>query len=156
MNRVLKIAVAFAAGAALMYYLDPIAGRRRRALVRDKRRAAAHDVEAYVENRAKHAADRMRGAVARTRGAMSSEPIDDERLRDRIRAKLGHLLEQPSRIDVQVHDGHVVLSGHARAEEVDELVAAVMAMRGVAEVDSRVSLETQLPDASPGAQEARH
>ena len=156
MNRVLKIAVAFAAGAAVMYYLDPIAGRRRRALARAKRHAAAHDLEAYVETRAKHAADRVRGAVARTRGAMSSEPIDDERLRDRIRAKLGHVLERPSRIEVQVHDGHVVLSGQARAEEIEELLAAVLAMRGVADVDSRVSLETQLPESSAGTQEARH
>ena len=157
MNRVLKIAVAFAAGAAVMYYFDPIAGRRRRALARDKRHAAMHDLEDYAETRAKHAADRMRGAVARTRGAMSNEVVDDDRLHERIRAKLGRMVGRPGQIEVQVRDGHVALSGQAQAYEIDELVATVSAMRGVVDVDNRISVPTQATEEdSAGAREARH
>ena len=36
MNALLKVATAFAAGAAAMYLLDPETGRRRRALVRER------------------------------------------------------------------------------------------------------------------------
>lgn len=140
MNTVLRIAAAFAAGAAAMYYLDPVVGRRRRALARDKEVAARHDATHFVRAKSKRAADHVQGAVARTGAKLSTEPVSDHQLHERIRAKLGRVVDHSGEVDVDVHDGHVVLRGSASAEEIDELMRTVSAMRGVEAIDNRLSM----------------
>lgn len=136
-----RIAAAFAAGAALMYYLDPQGGRRRRALVRDRSVAATHDAQRLVRNKTRRAADRTRGALARARSALSNAPVSDDQLRDRIRARLGHMVEHPGQLNVDVQHGFVVLRGHAAIDEIEELNTRLPQMHGVAGIDNRV-----LPD----------
>jgi osmotically-inducible protein OsmY len=143
-----KLAAAFAAGAAAMYLLDPVAGRRRRTMARDKVLAAGQDIQDFAQDTARHAADRLHGASAHLH---AQAPSDDRQLHDRIRSKLGHLVAQPGKVEVHVEDGLVTLSGSARLAEVDELVAAVSDMLGVARVDNRLDV-AQLPPAS----ESRH
>lgn len=154
MNVVLRWVVAFAAGAAAMYYLDPVAGRRRRAMARDQGLAAGHDATDFVRAKSKRAADRMQGVMARARSRMSPEPIEDGQLQERIRARLGHLIEHPSAVQVEVHEGHVVLSGNAASTEIDEIVHTVSKMQGVEDVENRLSVGGAAPG-SPGS-EARH
>lgn len=138
MRTLTRIAAAFAAGAALMYYFDPQGGRRRRALVRDRGVAVGHDAQRLVRNKTRRAADRTRGALARARAALSHEQVDDDQLRERIRARLGHIIDHPGQINVDVQHGFVTLRGQASPDEIDEIDAAVPAMRGVAGVDNRV------------------
>ena len=140
MGTLFRIAAAFAAGAAAMYYLDPETGRRRRALVRDRGIAARHDLEDYAIATSRRASDKLQGAAARTRSRVSREPVDDEQLHERIRSKLGRVVERPGDIEVQVRDGYVVLSGSADEEEIDQLVSAVTAIKGVEGVDNLVSV----------------
>lgn len=148
MAQLLKLAAAFAAGAAAMYLLDPVAGRRRRATARDTVRAAGQDIQEFAQDKARHAADRLHGASAHLH---QHAPSGDRQLRDRIRSKLGHLVAQPGWVEVHVADGLVTLSGSARLSEVDALVAAVSDMLGVERVDNRM-------DAAPSApsSESRH
>ena len=131
MASVFRLAAAFVAGAAVMYYLDPIAGRRRRALVRDKGFASAHDVQAFARAKVRHAADRMHGAVARMRTSLAAAPVADAQLHARIRARIGHLLAQPGAVSVDVVDGYVMLTGSAAPSEIDDLLDTVATMRGV-------------------------
>ena len=155
MNSVMRLATVFAAGAAIMYYFDPEAGRRRRALARNKSVDAGHQVQDFARSRSKHAADRVQGALARTRARLANEPVDDDRLRERVRSRLGRLVERPGAVDVQVHDARVVLDGTASLDEIDKLVEAVAAIPGVEAVDNRLALGVRKP--SPGAgEEARH
>lgn len=156
MKNLIKLATAFVAGAAVMFYLDPLTGRRRRALARDRGVAATHDLGRFARAKSKRAADRMRGVLAETRSRISAAPIDDEQLHDRIRARLGHLTHRAGSVEVDVHRGHVVLKGHLPPAEVDGLVDAITAMRGVESVDNRLltggeGIAKELP-----AQEARH
>ncbi|HET6806114.1 MAG TPA: BON domain-containing protein [Frateuria sp.] len=148
MGQLLKLATAFAAGAAAMYLLDPVAGRRRRAIARDKVRAAGHDIQDFAQDTARHTADRLHGVSARLHG---QEPSDDRQLHDRIRSKLGHLVAQPGKVEVHVENGLVTLSGSARLTEVDELVTAVSRMLGVERVDNRLDAAQSAP-----ASESRH
>ena len=148
MGRLLKLAAAFAAGAATMYLLDPVAGRRRRATARDKVRAAGQDIQDYAQDTARHAVDRLHGASAHLHG---HAPSGDRQLHDRIRSKLGHLVAQPGKVEVHVEGGLVTLSGSARLSEVDELVAAVSDMLGVSRVDNRLDAAQ-----SPPPSESRH
>ncbi|RPE81589.1 BON domain-containing protein [Vulcaniibacterium tengchongense] len=140
MHPVLRVITAFAAGAAIMYYFDPVAGRRRRAMVRDRAVATRHDAEGFVRAKSKRAVDRVHGALARTRARISPEPVDDDRLHDRVRAKLGRVVERPSAIHVEVRDGRVVLTGSAAEAEIEELLDAVAMVQGVREVENRLSM----------------
>lgn len=159
MNAVVRLAVAFAAGAAAMYYFDPVAGRRRRALARDQGIAAGHDVEDFARAKSKRAADRAHGVKARARARLADEPIDDLQLHERIRSKLGRLVDNASAITVQVSNGHVVLTGSASEEEIESLAEAVSSMQGVESVDNQLSTggsdAGNIGRTSPG-QDARH
>ena len=142
MNTVARFAAAFAAGAALMYYLDPVAGRRRRALVRDRGLSVGHDAEHFARAKSRHAVDRAQGLVARARAGLSHAPVDDGRLHGRIRTKLGRLVAHPGEVSIEVNGGQVVLRGHASDAEIEDLTAALVAMRGVEHVDNRLSADS--------------
>jgi hypothetical protein len=138
MKTIARIAAAFAAGAALMYYFDPQGGRRRRALARDRGVAAGHDAQRLVRSKTRRAADRTRGALARARAALSNAPVSDDQLRDRIRARLGHLVEHPGQLNVDVQNGFVVLRGHAEIDEIEELSTTLPTTPCMVGVDNRV------------------
>ena len=142
MNTVARFAAAFAAGAALMYYLDPVAGRRRRALVRDRGLSVGHDAEHFARAKSRHAVDRAQGLVARARAGLSHAPVDDGQLHGRIRTKLGRLVAHPGDVSIEVNGGQVVLRGHASDAEIEDLTAALVAMRGVEHVDNRLSADS--------------
>lgn len=145
MNAVTKIASAFAAGATAMYFLDPLVGRRRRALVRDKGVAAGHDIEDFARSKGRRAADRLNGVVAETKAALAAAPVGDEQLRERIRSRLGRTVESPGDIEVDVSQGHVVLRGYARYDEIAEVLDKVSLMRGVGSIDCHLVAAESLP-----------
>ena len=77
---ILAILGAVGVGAAIMYFLDPDSGRRRRALVKDQfthyKTVGVHKTEELVHQ----AANQTRGAIARVQGRLASrsdEPIND-------------------------------------------------------------------------------
>jgi osmotically-inducible protein OsmY len=141
MNTVLRVATAFAAGVAAMYFLDPATGRRRRTQVRDQGVAAGHDLEDFARAKSKRVVDHAQGALARTRSRLSTEPVDDQQLHEQIRTRLGRLVERPGEVKVDVNDGHVVLRGKAAPAEIEDLMATIAAMRGVTDIDSRLSAD---------------
>lgn len=59
---------AFGVGAALMYFFDPVSGKRRRALLRDQLVHARHEIGDYAEGSAKDLRNRTQGAVAEVKG----------------------------------------------------------------------------------------
>jgi hypothetical protein len=133
---------ALGAGAALMYFLDPDNGRRRRALVRDQvvhgRNLMNDMTQAAVHNAANH----TRGAIARIQGriaARGEESVDDAVLEERVRAAMGHIMSDPHSIEIRAHDGCVTLEGPAQANA-GELVACAERVRGVRQVENRLSL----------------
>ncbi|HJW44952.1 MAG TPA: BON domain-containing protein [Lysobacter sp.] len=155
MTTLFRIAAAFAAGAAAMYFMDPVVGRRRRALMRDQGVSAGHDVENFVRAKSRRAVHRLNGTVARTRARLSQGPVDDDQLLERIRSRLGHLLEHPRSVEVAVRDGNVVLTGRASAADIDHLMEAISGMRGVEDVENRLWVVRAMTG-SQGEQEMRH
>jgi hypothetical protein len=141
MKHYLNVAAAFAAGALAMYYLDATMGRRRRALARDKVIGAAHDAAYVAQGKAKRMIDRARGLMATgsLSGVTSSEPQTDAQLRERVRARMGHLVSHPRAIEATVEDGVVRLSGQVLAKELDGLLSQVSGMKGVRKVHNALS-----------------
>jgi hyperosmotically inducible periplasmic protein len=156
MTILLRIATAFAAGAVAMYFMDPLVGRRRRALMRDQGVAAGHNVEDFVRVKSRRAVHRLNGTVARTRARLSQGPVDDEQLLERIRSRLGHVLEHPRSVEVAVRDGNVVLTGRASATDIDHLMEAISGMRGVEDVENRLWVVRATAGGSQAEQEMRH
>ena len=64
-------------GAIAMYYLDPVSGRRRRALLRDQAVHAKHRISDYKEHKAKDLRNRTQGLVARSRRKLDIDLTQD-------------------------------------------------------------------------------
>jgi osmotically-inducible protein OsmY len=122
------------AGVALAYVMDPVSGRRRRALARDKVVRAGNRTAAAVQGAATDMSNRARGLAAEARSAVRSAPVDDARLVDRVRAELGRVTSHPRSIDVSASGGSITLRGPVLAAEADSIVSAVRRVTGVAEV----------------------
>jgi len=143
-----NVALAFAAGALVMYLMDPNTGRRRRAIVRDRSVSMGHDAQRYVRGKSKRAVDRLRGVAARTRAGLASDPVDDDLLHERIRARLGRLVERPHDVEVHVREGRVQLKGHVAEGEFHDLLHTVSSMRGVQNLESLLRTHSALPQPS--------
>ena len=127
-----------AVGAGLMYALDPGAGRRRRALMRDKMIWAARKTRDAADATGRDLQHRAAGATARIRNRRMNEDVPDVVLLERVRATLGRVVSHPRAIDVDVQDGHVALTGPILANEVRPLLRAVSRVRGICDVEDRL------------------
>ena len=61
-------------GAALMYFLDPDSGRRRREALRDKYAQGKAKLQDVTESAVHQAADQTRGAIARIQTRIAAKP----------------------------------------------------------------------------------
>jgi len=126
-----------------MYLLDPDRGRRRRALLRDKVRHGAHKAGDALETATTDLGHRAAGLMAETRARLRKEDVSDPVLVERVRAKIGRVVSHPRAIVVAADQGRVTLSGPILAGEVDDLLSAVAAVRGVSGVENRLEVHQQ-------------
>jgi osmotically-inducible protein OsmY len=130
-------------GAALMFLFDPDNGRRRRAVLKDKSVHYARKAQATEEALVRETLHHVQGALATIRGRLTPpEPVDDAVLTERVRAALGHVVPDANAIDVKVRDGCVILKGPVLPAEIGEIVACTERVRGVQQVENRLSPNT--------------
>ena len=120
-----------AIGAVAASILDPGRGARRRALRRDKAVRATRMTGNAFETTMHDRANRTRGFAAETRGWIEERAVDDARLLERVRARLGRVSSHPRAIDVEVQGGQVTLRGPVLSSEVQDLLSAAAGVRGV-------------------------
>lgn len=147
-----------AVGAALVYWLDPQRGARRRAEARQRAVHAAKAASDTAEVTTRDLANRGRGLVAGLRGRFADigarirgETEDDSILAARVRAKLGHFTSHPGAIDVQCRDGRVELRGPILKSEMDWVLRGISSVRGVRGVDNNLE-PRESADSIPGLQ----
>ena len=139
-------------GAAAMYMLDPDRGRRRRAVARDRTARLVAEAGETLCEASRDLANRASGARARARHWMHGDAqIDDLRLIERVRARLGRVVTHPHAIQVGARDARVTLSGPILAHEVAPLLAVVRAVPGVRDVDEHLVVHAQ-PGSVPSLQ----
>ncbi|HEX7085291.1 MAG TPA: BON domain-containing protein [Vicinamibacterales bacterium] len=142
-------------GAGLMYLLDPDAGRRRRALTRDRLIRATHVAGHAAGAAGRDLAHRASGAVARIRGrAKKHERVDDTVLVERVRARLGHLVSHPGALEVHASEGVVTLTGPVLRDEVSRLLRGIGQVNGVQDVIDRLDVHDE-PGNVPALQGGR-
>ena len=118
-------------GATLAFMLDPNRGARRRALVRDKFVWGSRKTLDGLDATARDMANRARGTAAAVQGRFAGEEVDDVRLIERVRAKLGRVCSHPRAIDVEARNGEITLRGPILAGEVNKVLATTSSVRGV-------------------------
>jgi len=64
--------------------------------------------------------------------------LDDDTLITKVRIKLDDLMEQPGSVNIEVHDGRVILTGPAAEPELRAVVRALRAIPGVRKVECRL------------------
>jgi BON domain len=143
--------LAAAAGAGVMYLLDPDGGGRRRALLRDRLVHAAHRTGDAVDSTSRDVSNRARGVVAELRSRLVNVPVSDDRLRERVRSRIGAVIGHAGAIETLVSQGRVTLRGPVLADEVDRLVRRVRTVPGVREVVNQLDVHDQ-PGRVPGLQ----
>src|SRR5688572_14071904 len=89
-----------AIGAVAASILDPGRGARRRARLRDKAVRATRVTGDAFETTMRDLTNRTRGFAAETRGWIEERAVDDARLLERLRARLGRVSSHPRAIDV--------------------------------------------------------
>lgn len=135
------------AGAAAMYFLDPQRGRGRRAYVRDQFTHIVNETGTAFRKTGTHLRNKMQGVAASTRGQVSSltgrgDQPSGERLLQRIRSELGHVISRPTDIQLMTDAGGVVtIYGRIPSAEVDALCSCVSNVPGVSRVINRAEVQ---------------
>lgn len=147
-----------AAGAALVYWLDPAQGARRRAEARQKALHAAKEAAGAASVTGRDLEYRTRGLWAEARSGLweaverlRGETPSDRVLAERVRARLGRLCSHPSAIRVESHGGQVRLAGPVFRAERDQVLRGIAGVRGVQGVESQLESHETADDV-PGLQ----
>ncbi len=141
-NSALSSIWAVGLGAGLMLVLDPVRGRRRRALMRDKVVRAMHKSRDALGATGRDVSHRAVGLVAVTRARLAPDGADDELIVSRVRSAIGRAVSHPHALSVSSDHGDVRLTGPVLADEVAILRARVASVRGVRSVHDQLDVRT--------------
>jgi hypothetical protein len=139
---------ATALGAGVMYLLDPILGRRRRAVLRDRSAAVLRRTARRTERWGRRLQSDAAGWATHLRHLrVGDNPApNDEALADRVRSQVLRDPAYHGRLNLNAQHGVVVLRGQLdREEQIRALVEATRRVAGVRDVRSYL----HLPDVPP-------
>lgn len=122
-------------GAAAMFFLDPRAGRRRRALALEQVQELLNAAEAGMSRLIAEAEVRP---VEPRRLLTADQIMDDRRLEARVHATLSRLTSTPHTVRAEIQRGVVTLMGAAPEGELGYILTGIRGIRGVARVESRL------------------
>jgi osmotically-inducible protein OsmY len=126
-------------GAALMYFLDPNGGARRRNITRDKTLSFTRTGARNASTAAEMASKKAQGVVSETIPTRRDNPNpDDQTLKDRVESEL---FRDPSlgrdKINITVVDGIVELRGELDSQTaIQSVVTQVKSIRDVNGVEN--------------------
>jgi hypothetical protein len=141
----------FGFGAALIYLLDPDAGGRRRALVRNKAVWAARKTADRSAALARDLRNRTAGIAAEFRNRRNQDIPEDAVLEARVRTALGRASTHAGAIGVSAIDGLVLLVGPVLESDYDRVYRTVCNVPGVVDVDDQLTVH-QSAESVPGLQ----
>ncbi|MCM2282556.1 MAG: BON domain-containing protein [Bdellovibrionaceae bacterium] len=128
----------FLVGIASAYFLDPDRGRRRRAMFVDQAGRRVREAAIWVGKKQRHVSHILEGLPHRFSHSAAyfgeAEPVDDERLVQRVRAQMGRVTRHPGSIFVTARAGRVTLTGPVMADEIEHVMKCVRMVPGVKHV----------------------
>lgn len=132
-----------AIGAIAMYFLDPDRGKARQSEAKDQYNAFLKNKQKALDVMVEDFQNRAQGLNCEVQAALRNEPVTDEVVYSRVQSALGHAASHPKAIVVGVSDGEVLLSGDILENDVQEVVHAVEAVRGVKRVENRLDVHAE-------------
>lgn len=138
-SAVTAVSIALASALA-MYYLDPRSGRRRRALLRDRTTHTLRQTRDLLDTAITDARNRAQGLYCTTVARLRPEQVDDQRLAERVRSKLGRVCSHPRALHVEVDKGRVTLRGDILRQELSGVLRAVKHVPGVRDVTNELQV----------------
>jgi len=137
-NQTLNIntVAAFAAGALAMFCLDSLFMRRHPERIGE----TIGGTSRRAVRAGRPAATRVAGQTGNLDRVSSREPENDAKLRERVMARLGHLVSHPGAIEVSVSAGIVRVSGQVLAQELDGLLTQLTRLPGVHKVHNALGV----------------
>jgi uncharacterized membrane protein len=129
-----------ALGAGLMYLLDPISGKRRRAFTRDKMTHLAKETDRVVGQTSRDLRNRYEGAVAEAKRFWTEEDVADDVLADRVRTAVGRVISHPRSVEVSAEHGWITLSGPIIASEEKRLLHRIRRVPGARGVENKLEV----------------
>jgi uncharacterized membrane protein len=139
-NQVLPWIGGIGLGSIAMALLDPVAGRRRRARLRDGVTHALNNTGNAIGTTTRDLSHRTRGLAARTISVFNKKDVPDEVLVERVRSRIGRLISHPHAIEVHADQECVTLAGPVLLREVDRLLRGVSKVPGVRSVENRLEV----------------
>lgn len=130
------------AGAAAMYFYDPIRGNYRRSVCRDKLQHYAREMSEAMDVLNRDLSNRMTGMASSITGPEEVN-VSDDKLVARVRSYLGRVSSHPKAIEVTARNGRVTLSGPILADEVQQVVRTIKNVPGVQSVDNRLEVHQE-------------
>jgi uncharacterized membrane protein len=136
MGKLSSLLFGTALGAGLMYFLDPVQGNRRKAMIRDQATQFRHNADDSLDTAVRDLRLRVRGILAEGMAMVSEEGVSDQVLEARIRSRLGFLTRHPGAIEISVRDKVAYLNGDVLANEAEGLAAGIQKTRGLNRVEN--------------------
>lgn len=143
-------------GAGLMFLLDPQAGVRRRAMLRDQAVSFAKDAGFKANKRRQDFANRVRGQLVEWRQKVAEGPIENAILEQRARAQVGHVVSHPGTLEFEARDGVVIIAGPVLRGERERIEQRLRKTRGVRSWDLSGIEEHETAENIPGLQRESH
>jgi uncharacterized membrane protein len=135
-------------GAALMYFLDPDRGKRRRARVRDKAIHVIKQGNDAIDKTARDISNRVQGILSEAGALIYQTTVEDEVLTERVRSKIGRVVSRAHDIKVTSQERTVTLEGTVSEEERQRLLNCVTTVRGVKGVVDKLGQREQAEETS--------
>jgi uncharacterized membrane protein/osmotically-inducible protein OsmY len=137
-ERVLLMGTAL--GAGLMYLLDPVSGKRRRASTRDRMTHLVKETDRLVGQTGRDLRNRYEGAVSEAKRFWTPEEVADDVLAGRVRTALGRVISHPRSVEVSAEHGWITLSGPIIASEESRLLRRIRKVPGVRGVENKLEV----------------
>ena len=133
-----KLGIIAALAAAGAWLLDPVSGRRRRALVRDRAAGLYRRSLRRSERLGRHLASDAQGLAQRATHREESKVLDDATLKNKVETEIFRAADSPKgRVSVNAQHGIVQLRGEVDSPDlIDELVEKTRKIHGVREVEN--------------------
>ncbi len=125
--------------AGVMFLLDPATGARRRAILRDKLVSLMRLTAWAADKTSRDVKNRLSGTVHSTKSRFTDIAVSDDVLVERVRSRMGRAVSHSHAVRVTAKNGRVTLTGEILSEELNDLLQAVSAVKGVAEVNNQLA-----------------
>lgn len=141
-NRVFACAAGAITGAVAMFLWDPRSGKRRRAMWRQRAASKYRGASQTVAAHSRDLGGRARGAMQDMKASTEpAAPPSDDILKERVRARLGHVVSHAHSLEVQAEDGMVTISGPVAQGVEQALIDEISRVPGVRDVETELTVQ---------------